>query len=74
MLLGSSLGFLDVLEVGCTEGTKICISDGRVLGKKLGTFDGTEIGLSWCSSTADWTFEGSVDIFDLDTNESSKIG
>ena len=46
LLLSAPLGFLDVLEVGCTEGVKLWISDRRVLGTTLDTFDGTELGLS----------------------------
>ena len=32
LLLDSSLGYLDGLEVGFTEGNELWISDGRVLG------------------------------------------
>ena len=45
-MLGASLGYIYGREVGCTEGAELCISDGRVLGTTLVTYDGTEIGLS----------------------------
>ena len=46
LLLGDSLGYLDGLEVGCTEGTELWLSGGRVLVKTLGKYYGKELGLS----------------------------
>ena len=39
--LGASLGSLYGLEFGCTKGTELCLSNGRVLCKTLDTYDGT---------------------------------
>ena len=44
-MLGDSIGYLDELEVGCTEGNEPWISDGRVFGTTHGTYDCREIGL-----------------------------
>ena len=40
----------------------------------LGTYAGTELGLSYLSSTTDWRFEGAVDGLELGTNEGTKLG
>ena len=72
-MLGASLISLDRLEVGCTEGAELWLSDGKVLGTTLGTYDGIKLGLAYCSSTAYWKFEGSVDGLDLGTNEGNKL-
>ena len=45
LLLVDSPGSIDVLEVGCNEGTELWIYDGRVLGTTLCTYDVTEVGL-----------------------------
>ena len=73
LLLVDSLGSLYVLEVGCNEDTELWIYDGRLLGTTLGTYDGTEVGLSYCSSTADGKFEGAVYGIELGTNEGINI-
>ena len=46
LLLGTSLGYLYELEVGCNEGSELWISGGSFLGTTIGTYNGTEIGLS----------------------------
>ena len=46
-LLVDPIGYLDRIEVGCTERNELWISDGRVLRRTLGTYDVTDIGLSW---------------------------
>ena len=48
--LDALLGYLDGIEVGCNEGTELWLYSGRMLGKTLGIYDVTELGLSWCSS------------------------
>ena len=45
LFLGASLWYIDVIEVGGTEGTEVCISCGRIIGITLGKYDGTELGL-----------------------------
>ena len=74
LLLVDSPGYLDGLEIGCNEGTVIWLYEDRVLGTPLGTYDVTEVGLSQCSSTSDWKFEGAVDGIELGTNEGTKLG
>ena len=44
--MGASLESIDVIEVGCIEGTEMWISDGMVLGTTLVTYDSTDIGLA----------------------------
>ena len=72
--LGASLGSLDVLYVGCAEGTEVWISDGRVLGTKLGTYNGRELGLLQFSSTSYWESEVAVYVLELGTNKVTKLG
>ena len=50
------------------------VSERRVIVITLGTYDGTEIGLSYGSYTEDWKFEVAVDELELGTNEGTKIG
>ena len=68
LLLGNSLGYIDRLEVVCTEVTELWIFDGRVLVTTIGKYDCTQLGLSQCSSNADWKFEGSVYGIELGNN------
>ena len=56
LFLLDSLGSLVRLEVGCTESNELWISDGRMLGTTLVTYDSTYIGLQYFSSTAYWKF------------------
>ena len=44
-MLGASVGSIDGIDVGYTEGTEIWIHDGKVFGITLGTYDGTELGV-----------------------------
>ena len=46
LLPGDSLGYIYGIEVGCNEGNELLLYDGRVLGTKLCTYDGTYVGLS----------------------------
>ena len=46
LLIGASLGSLDVLEVGFTEVTKLKSYYGRVIGITLGKYDSTKLGFS----------------------------
>ena len=62
------------LEVGFNEGTKLWLYDGRVLDTPLCTYDGTDVGLSYCSFTADWNFKGAVEGIEIGTNEGTKLG
>ena len=45
-----------------------------VLGRTICTYDGTEVGLSKCSSTTGWKFEGAVYGIESGTNEGTKLG
>ena len=45
-MISASIGSLDVIEAGCTEGNELWIYDGRVIDTTLGTYDGTELGLT----------------------------
>ena len=71
--LGSLLGSRYELKVGCTEGTELWISCGRVLDASLGSYDCTILGLAYYFSTLDWKFEQSVDGLELGTNEGTKL-
>ena len=53
LLLGDSLGSLNGIQLGCNEGNGICIADGIVIDTTLGTYDGTYLQFSQCSSNVD---------------------
>ena len=46
LLICASLGSIYGLEVGSTEGNELCLSDGTVIRRRTGTYNGTELGLS----------------------------
>ena len=45
LFLGASLGYIDGLEVGGNEDTELFITSGRIIGKRLGTYDDIFLGL-----------------------------
>ena len=64
LLIGASLGYLDRLEVGCTEGTELWLSDGIVLVTTLGAVGGLplvtydRLGLVQAEGSADGAVVG----------------